>query len=65
MHHDADILPAGMMQLHKELRPVTVDALRERAHGLDVIVVRHGKLVERRRAVIVVDAGDLPFARSS
>ena len=59
MHHDADVLPAGVMELHKELRPVTVDALRELAHGLDVIVVRHGELVERRGAVIVVDAGDL------
>src|SRR5699024_7982878 len=28
------------------------------AHRLDVIVVRHRKLVERRRAVVVVHAGD-------
>ena len=42
MHHDADVLPAGVMELHKELRPVTVDALRKLAHRLDVIVVRHG-----------------------
>ena len=57
--HDADVLPAGMVELHEKARSVPLYPVRHLAHGLYVIVVRHRELIERRRAVVVVDAGDL------
>ena len=54
-------LPPGMVQLDAELGPMAVDALGKLPHGLDVIVMAHGKLREGGCAAHVVhpaDAGD-------
>ena len=59
MDHDADVLPAGMVELYKEFRSVAVDAPCHLPHGLDVIVVRHRELIERGCTVIIVDPRDL------
>ena len=57
--HYADVLPARMMQLNEEFRAVAVYAVGELAHRRDMVIVRHGELIERRGTVVVVDSRDL------
>ena len=58
MYHNADVLPAGVMQLHEKFCAVAVYSVGKLTHRLYVIIVGHCQLIERRRTVVVVDAGD-------
>ena len=58
-HHQPQILPPRMVQLHHQFGAVTMYPLRHGAQGVNLVIMTHTQLTEGGRTGHIVDTGNL------